>query len=1172
MNKIVIRHVSGSDPAQFQAVRLDDGKSVGPIAVPSPIGFPVEGMPNSHLMRELRWYLEVFLDHPFPPFTNRAERILAALRAWGTQAFNALFADRASGRLLDAATSEQYSDLHLEISSDDPKILYWPWEALHDSEVGDLAKTCQISRRLNQVRDPHPISKDLPKNQINILLVTARPYDGDVRFRSISRPVIDLIARDKLPAQVTLLRPPTFDQLRSHLRAHPNHYHILHFDGHGGYGTNQGHHDPHSLQGPQGKLVFETADGKPDPQKASVLSELLREYSVPVVVLNACQSAMVDEAADDAFASVAAGLQKSGVRSVVAMAYSLYVSGAQQFLPAFYQRLFENGNVANAVQAGRQQAEAHPERVCARGTFPLSDWLVPVLYEQDAFSLLFANSAKPAPADKPDQPTLPDAAQDSENPYGFIGRDGALLALERAMHRPPAGILIQGFGGIGKTTLARGFAQWLATTGGLGQGCLWFSFQEIRSAEYVINDLVGKLFDTKALAAPLDQKIAALVQALREHQYLLVWDNFEVVCGIEGTSLQPTLSAEDRQLLLSLLKKLRRGKTKVLLTSRSNEDWIDPATCFRLPIGGLVGEERWEYCEAIVRDLGLTVDRTNADWAKLMNMLDGHPLAMRVILSRLYQSSPSQLATDLEANLLQFASQDVESAKLFATLRFVQDGLPPDLQRLLVPLALHDQFVMPALLETMIREQTTEVANEGDVEQLIHVLNVAGLLHRQTESVQALHPALSRYLQLTVWPQQTSECIDEWCRLFVNVLASAADHFAAKQLHGQRGIFHIYGSNFHRAWLEAERLHLDTQFAALTRLLGAYALNVRNFDECERLFLRLGRHEAQRSYRSGEATAYHQLGRVEQERRNFSTSADWYKKSLSITEKLGDIRQAAVTYHQLGRVFQEQRDFGNSKLWFLKSLEACGKHGNQLHLASTYHQLGILAHQQRDFVEAQEWLQKSLEIKEKLDSEFAVGSTYHQLGSVAEELEDFDSADSWYRKSLAIAEKLGNQLSAISTYHQLAVIAQRQGNLVMSEHLCRRALANSEGYENQCSSIYLQLGRLAEAQRQFDISEQWYRKSLALSESQNNSYDSAIAYHQLGRLSEEQGDLASAGEWSLKAIKVFLPTDEHKSAIELNAFKEIYEAANGHIKNHLKHAWQAANIGPWPFDDESSTR
>lgn len=179
-------------------------------------------------------------------------------------------------------------------------------------------------------------------------------------------------------------------------------------------------------------------EGRPDPIPAETLGVLWQEHRIPAVVLNACQSAMTDERAEDAFASVAASLIKAGIRSIVAMAYSLYVSGAQKFLPAFYRRLFESGDIAQATRAGCQEMYAHPGRVCARGTFPLQDWLVPVVYQQEAMDLSFAAQAKPAPMT--DQPALPDEARDEENPYGLVGRDGALLAMERAMHRPPAAI------------------------------------------------------------------------------------------------------------------------------------------------------------------------------------------------------------------------------------------------------------------------------------------------------------------------------------------------------------------------------------------------------------------------------------------------------------------------------------------------------------------------------------------------------------------------------------------------------------------------------------------------------------------------------------------------------------------------------------------------------------
>ena len=84
-------------------------------------------------------------------------------------------------------------------------------------------------------------------------------------------------------------------------------------------------------------MIFETEHGKPDSVPADKLGALLREHRIPVMVLNACQSAMVDARAEDAFASVAASLLRAGIRSVVAMAYSpvsyTHLSGSRGVLP-----------------------------------------------------------------------------------------------------------------------------------------------------------------------------------------------------------------------------------------------------------------------------------------------------------------------------------------------------------------------------------------------------------------------------------------------------------------------------------------------------------------------------------------------------------------------------------------------------------------------------------------------------------------------------------------------------------------------------------------------------------------------------------------------------------------------------------------------------------------------
>jgi hypothetical protein len=142
---LVIRHLPDTEPPQFQVQRLSDGQTSPPAAVPSPVGFPVAGRPDSHLLRELQWYLETFLDYPFPPETGHAERVQKALRAWGEQAFTALFGSREAGRLFDAATEYDYARLHLQIASDEAAVLAWPWEALYDPDADWLAPPARSS-------------------------------------------------------------------------------------------------------------------------------------------------------------------------------------------------------------------------------------------------------------------------------------------------------------------------------------------------------------------------------------------------------------------------------------------------------------------------------------------------------------------------------------------------------------------------------------------------------------------------------------------------------------------------------------------------------------------------------------------------------------------------------------------------------------------------------------------------------------------------------------------------------------------------------------------------------------------------------------------------------------------------------------------------------------------
>ena len=206
----------------------------------------------------------------------------------------------------------------------------------------------RVRRRLPNRKRTTTLKADLP---IRVLLLSPRPEvtdDGqDVGYldhRISAMPLVQAMEHlGEDLVKVDILQPPTFPALQAALKRgkeEEDPYEIVHFDGHGVYDRQVGlgalcFEDPHDSQ-KLGKRLLQLVH-------ATDLAAELREYGVPLIYLDACQTA---QASEDPKASVAAKLLEEGVGSVVAMSHTVLVETARRFVEPFYQSLAEGSGWA----------------------------------------------------------------------------------------------------------------------------------------------------------------------------------------------------------------------------------------------------------------------------------------------------------------------------------------------------------------------------------------------------------------------------------------------------------------------------------------------------------------------------------------------------------------------------------------------------------------------------------------------------------------------------------------------------------------------------------------------------------------------------------------------------------------------------------------------------------
>ena len=116
---------------------------------------------------------------------------------------------------------------------------------------------------------------------------------------------------------------------------------------------------------------------------------------------------------------------------------------------------------------------------------------------------------------------------------------------------------------------------------------------------------------------------------LRQHRGLLIWDNFETVASMpEPGQATPPLDEAKKAELLWFIGELRKSKSALLITSRSEERWLGgPESFVRCEVGGLSERDALQYADHLLAPHAQASARRAAEPERLQraDRLSGRP-------------------------------------------------------------------------------------------------------------------------------------------------------------------------------------------------------------------------------------------------------------------------------------------------------------------------------------------------------------------------------------------------------------------------------------------------------------------------------------------------------------------------------------------------------------------
>ena len=1085
-----------------------DRESAPPVSFPYPLT-------DAELL-ELAWLFTRYAYEPFGDSRPRAEAAEAGMRDLGRLMFETAFRSSTEAEgILTRVTSPENRPFRLSIVSARPEFLFLSWELMNDPETGYIAARAEGITRQPAPNTELPEFADvsLSEAHFNVLMLCPPASEG-IAAEAMG-------AMESLAVEVSLdcLRVSSLEALEAHLAERTGHYHILHIDG---------------IQiDEEGTVLREIGP-------VDRIGRAVASAGIPVVLLT-CSAVDYSYVAGQALAL-------AGAPEVALLPVPLGGVGRKLFADAFYTDIARGAGAAAAVATARRALMEHPRRPSAAGPMVSWDWIAPVVYQSARYTPVAVKAEEPEPVIPgmlPATPEPPPRQLPRGGPYGLIGRRREILELEQALDANPV-VLLTGAVGVGKSEVALGLAAWLEKSGGSPDGVFYTNFDVGAGLDKVLHEVGAALAGLEFGDLSANSRRRWLLDYLREHQTLLVWDGVENLAGFPATGtglLEESELVELDEFLAELAAD--GGNSQVLLVSRrESEPWLStPHGSYVLD--GLAGQDRVEFATRLIEEGGVDPARLGPEFIELLDLLEGHPLGMEVAVPLLNDVPASVLLAELRREIESYQpgpGEDGRPVYLTALLDHAFGRMPRRSRTHLPFLSLFRNRVMMDILTHITQENAyrTVMGDQlgwGACRTLLRSARNGGFLEPITPSVYQIHPAMGWFYGRALYRQLPPARVAELEAEFVRVYADTADYFMEtlyeNQDSGTNAILAEEGNLTQALALSLESGQWDNAQLLTQPLAQVYRMQKR-YPELRRLrrqLLDVAGATAAEAEANGAAELWLYLLGTEAseciETNELSRADDLNRQLLDYftaqPDPDSDPRTAAV-YHQMGEVALKRWQLDQAEEWYAKSLEIIESGDDHASVADDYYGMGLVRQYQRRYTEARDWFSQSLDIHQRLEDVEEMVKDYRSLGLCAQFRFEYQEAESWYHRAREILEEARDEETSVLVYHALGTVAHAQYQLDDAENWYQQALTLSDrmGNEAQMAVEFHYLGLLEQGRQLFpEDAEHWYTLALEKYEKLGDWRSAGDECRQLGVLFHEQQKLEEAESWYHRAREIF---------------------------------------------------